>query len=52
MGTWHDFERVMGLVFSGKLKPVVDQFVSIERFRDAFARLDKGEQFGKIVLQP
>ena len=52
MGTWHDFERVMGLVFSGKLKPVVDQFVSIERYRDAFARLDKGEQFGKIVLQP
>lgn len=52
MGNWHDFENVMRLVFHGTLKPVIDRVVPITDFREAFARLEAGEQFGKIVLKP
>lgn len=52
MGTVHDFERVMALVFQGKLKPVVDSVVPLGQFREAHERLTRGEQFGKIVMRP
>lgn len=52
MGTLHDFERVMGLVFQGKLKPVVDSVRPLSDFLAAHERLQRGEQFGKIVLRP
>ncbi|HEX9710787.1 MAG TPA: zinc-binding dehydrogenase [Candidatus Thermoplasmatota archaeon] len=52
MGNWHDFENVMRLVFQGRLRPVVDRVLPMRDFRDAFARLAAGEQFGKVVLAP
>jgi NADPH:quinone reductase-like Zn-dependent oxidoreductase len=52
MGSVHDFERVMGLVFAGKLKPVIDSVRPLSDFKAGHERLAKGEQFGKILFVP
>jgi len=52
MATRSEFEEVMRLVFSGALQPIVDTVLPLERIREAHERLEKGEQFGKIVLVP
>ena len=51
MGTLRDFKTVMGLVFEGKLQPVIDQTFSIQETADAERRLEAGEQMGKIVVE-
>jgi NADPH:quinone reductase-like Zn-dependent oxidoreductase len=50
MGTQTDFARVMELVFSGKLDPVLDVSFPLSEARQAHERLEKGEQLGKITL--
>lgn len=47
-----EFEAVMRLVFSGRLHPVVDRVLPLERIREAHERLESGEAFGKVVLTP
>ena len=51
MGTQKEFEDAMKLVFMGRLKPVVDRVFPLEEARAAHGRLEKQEQFGKIVLR-
>lgn len=50
MGTRADFATVMELVFSGKLRPVMDRDYPLTEARLAQERLEKGEQLGKITL--
>jgi len=50
MGTKADFEGAYELVASGRVRPVVDEVVPLARIREAHARLEAGEQLGKIVL--
>jgi NADPH:quinone reductase-like Zn-dependent oxidoreductase len=50
MSNQREFREVMNLVFRGELKPVIDVVLPLERAREAHARLEQGEQFGKIVL--
>ena len=50
MGTLKDFSEVMGLVFAGKLKPVLDKTYSLKDAAIAQERLWSGENFGKITL--
>ena len=38
--------------FAGRLAPVVDGVMPLAEARRAHERLEKGEQFGKIVLTP
>jgi NADPH:quinone reductase-like Zn-dependent oxidoreductase len=52
MGTRSDFETAMGLIFSDRLHPVVDQVLPLSAIRPAEERLEGGQQFGKIVLLP
>jgi len=52
MGTMGDFHEVMKHIFSGKLKAVVDKSFPLREARVAHERLEKSEQFGKIVLNP
>lgn len=52
MSNRSEFEEVMRLVFSGSLKPVVDTVMPLSEIRTAHERLERGEQFGKIVLVP
>ncbi len=50
MGTRADFATVMGLVFAGKLHPVLDRDYPLADARLAQERLDQGQQLGKITL--
>lgn len=50
MGTHRDFAQVMGLVFAGRLSPVLDRTYPLADARFAQERLEKGEQMGKITL--
>ena len=50
MGTKTDFEGAYELVASGRALPVVDEVVPLAEIRAAHARLEAGEQLGKIVL--
>jgi NADPH:quinone reductase-like Zn-dependent oxidoreductase len=52
MGTMGDLHEVLGHIFAGKLKPVVDRTFPLQEARAAHERLEKSEQFGKIVLNP
>ena len=43
-------EHVVPLLAEGTIKPVVDRVYRMEEVRDAHARMDANENFGKIVL--
>jgi zinc-binding alcohol dehydrogenase/oxidoreductase len=51
MGSLTDFHEVMELIFNGTLKPVIDSVYPLEQAAEAYARYERGEQFGKIVIQ-
>lgn len=50
MGTQTDFRTVMELVFTQRLKPIIDRTYPLSEARAAQERLQKGEQMGKITL--
>jgi NADPH:quinone reductase-like Zn-dependent oxidoreductase len=50
MGTHSDFKKVMTLVFSGRLKPVLDRTYPLSEAGAAQDRLASGDQMGKITL--
>lgn len=52
MASRSEFEEVIGLVFAGRLVPVVDDVWPLERIREAHERLEVGGVFGKLVLVP
>jgi NADPH:quinone reductase-like Zn-dependent oxidoreductase len=51
MGPHQDFIKVMNLVFSGKLKPVIGATLPLEEVRRGMEMLANFDVFGKIVLQ-
>lgn len=50
MGTRADFTEVMGLIFEGRLHPVLDKAFPLAEAELAHGRLEAGEQLGKITL--
>jgi NADPH:quinone reductase-like Zn-dependent oxidoreductase len=50
MGTHEDFEAVLDLVVSGRVRPVIDSVFPLSETRAAHERLESGEQLGKVVL--
>ncbi|TMD58710.1 MAG: zinc-binding dehydrogenase [Chloroflexi bacterium] len=50
MGTSREFEAMLADVDRYHIRPVVDATYPLVKGPDAFARLEGGEQFGKIVL--
>ena len=50
MGTRHDWEALTRLLASGVLKPVVDKVYPLEEAAAAQERMERAEQFGKLVL--
>lgn len=52
MGSHQDYREVMALVFEGSLQPVIYQVMSLDQGVAAMGMLERGEQFGKIVLEP
>jgi NADPH:quinone reductase-like Zn-dependent oxidoreductase len=51
MGTTEDFEGAYELVASGRALPLVDEIFPLAEAAAAHARLEAGEQMGKIVLR-
>ncbi|HJQ64762.1 MAG TPA: zinc-binding dehydrogenase, partial [Gemmatimonadales bacterium] len=50
MGNAHEYAAVVEQLRRGQLRPVVDAVYPLEAARDAFARLDRGDQIGKIAV--
>jgi NADPH:quinone reductase-like Zn-dependent oxidoreductase len=51
MGTREDFAGVLELVGSERARPVIDEIFPLEDARAAHERMERSEQFGKIVLE-
>ncbi|MBK5332965.1 MAG: zinc-binding dehydrogenase [Ilumatobacteraceae bacterium] len=49
MGSYQEFDEVLALVDKG-LPVTIDQEYPLHGYEDALARLEHGEQLGKIVL--
>lgn len=45
-----DFKKLLAVVDSGKLKPIIDRSFALDDAKDALARLEARGQFGKITL--
>jgi NADPH:quinone reductase-like Zn-dependent oxidoreductase len=52
MGTMGDLHEVLGHVFAGRLKPVVDRTFPLSEIRAAHEYLEKSQMFGKVVVNP
>jgi len=52
MGTHQDFKDVVAILWTGKLKPVIDRVMPLSEGRRAYEIMQAGEQLGKIVLTP
>jgi NADPH:quinone reductase-like Zn-dependent oxidoreductase len=52
MGTMGELHDVLGHVFAGRLKPVVDRVFPLKDLRAAHEHLEKSQMFGKIVVNP
>ena len=50
--THEELEEVAALAFEGKLRPVVDRALPLERTAEGEIALEKREVFGKVVIQP
>ena len=51
MGSRREYREIVRLAGLGRLWPVVDSVVPLERAVEAVARLAGGEQFGKVVIE-
>lgn len=51
MGSPEDFREVTSLLRAGLLEPVIDSVHEAAKGRDAYERLESGEQFGKVVIR-
>jgi NADPH:quinone reductase-like Zn-dependent oxidoreductase len=52
MGTMGELYEVLGHVFAGRLKPVVDRTFPLKDVRAAHEYMEKSQMFGKVVLIP
>src|SRR5258708_2690969 len=52
MGTMGELLEVLGHIFAGRLKPVVDRVFPLSELRAAHEYLEKSAMFGKIVVSP
>jgi NADPH:quinone reductase-like Zn-dependent oxidoreductase len=50
MGNMEDARQAFGLIFSGKITPVVDSVYPLEGYVDAMKRMLSGQHFGKLVI--
>lgn len=52
MGTMAELERGLQLLKAGKIRPVLDEAMSLDRVRDAHERIDKHQVVGNLALLP
>lgn len=51
MGSDRDFAAMLAAVEQHQIRPVVDSVFPLAQYAEAFERMRRGEQFGKIVLR-
>jgi NADPH:quinone reductase-like Zn-dependent oxidoreductase len=51
MGPTPAFQRVMSLVFDGKLKPIISTILPLTEVQEGHRLLEEGDVFGKVVLE-
>ncbi|PIC65276.1 alcohol dehydrogenase [Sporosarcina sp. P13] len=51
MGSRNELRDMLSFIAEHQIHPVVDSIIPLEQTAQAFAKLDKSVQFGKIVLQ-
>jgi NADPH:quinone reductase-like Zn-dependent oxidoreductase len=51
MGNAAEYAEIVRLLGKGELRPIVDRVYSLDHARDAYERLAKGEQLGKVVVE-
>jgi NADPH2:quinone reductase len=52
MGSHQDFHDLLGLLWSGKIKPVIHGVMPLSEGVDAYRLMEEGKHFGKILLAP
>lgn len=52
MGTMSELHEVLGHVFAGRLKPIIDHTCPLKELRTAHEYMEKSQMFGKIVANP
>lgn len=52
MGSTRDFDGAMNMLFKGKIHPVIDSVLPIEKIQEAHTKLESGNHIGKLVLTP
>jgi NADPH:quinone reductase-like Zn-dependent oxidoreductase len=52
MGSHQNFKEVVGMLWAGKLRPVIDSVMPLSAGRAAYEKMERGELLGKIVLTP
>jgi NADPH:quinone reductase-like Zn-dependent oxidoreductase len=52
MGSHQDFREVTSLLWSGRIRPVIDVIMPLSEGKEAYERMERGEHFGKIILVP
>jgi NADPH:quinone reductase-like Zn-dependent oxidoreductase len=52
MASRSELREALKLVWDGRIRPIVDSVYPLSEARTAHEVLERGEQFGKIVLQP
>lgn len=50
MGSGEEYEKMLNFVNEHKIKPVIDRVFTFQQYKEAFSRLENGEQFGKIAF--
>ena len=51
MGSDDEFEAIVAELREGRLQPPIDSEFPLEKGREAFERLQSGQQFGKVVVR-
>jgi len=51
MGSPRDWSSMLGFVTRHRIVPIISDVLPLTRFADAFARLERNDQFGKVVLK-
>ena len=51
MGTRDEFLSMLDLLESRNVKPVIDAVLPFEKIMEGFQRMEKSDQFGKIVVK-
>jgi NADPH:quinone reductase-like Zn-dependent oxidoreductase len=52
MASDREFRALLSAVASGRLSPRIDKVFRLSQAREAYARMEEGQQYGKIVLVP